>query len=73
MGYNNYMGRLVAATLILSLGIILSVIMYIWLAGQDTYLAEFWLILAGITFFLASCLVISGLLFESGFRSKRYQ
>ena len=68
------MVRVILGVIILIATIITSILLYLWVAGEtfDRWFDE-WLVIAGVTFFLAAGIVISALLFERGIKALREQ
>jgi len=67
------MWKIVTGIVILIVAIIVSVILYIWIAGRDFSNLDFWLLIVAITFLLAASIVLCGLLIERGFRDRQIE
>ncbi|MCL2846707.1 MAG: hypothetical protein FWE38_03385 [Firmicutes bacterium] len=64
--------RMIIGTIILILTLTASILLYMWIGGEnfDTNF-DMWLMIAAVTFMLAAGIVIAGILFERGLRSRR--
>jgi len=63
---------MIIGTIILILTLTASILLYMWIGGEnfDTNF-DMWLMIAAVTFMLAAGIVIAGILFERGLRSRR--
>ncbi|MCL2850791.1 MAG: hypothetical protein FWE01_00300 [Firmicutes bacterium] len=66
------MWKIILGIVVLVVAIVASIVLYIWIAGQDFSNLDFWLLIVAVTFLLASAIVLCGLLIERGFRERQY-